>query len=92
MLTKTLRYANTLILSLNNRIFFRKHASTALHSNGNPIVGSQHHHQVQVGTPIRTTMIGSNDYKTDASGMSHALEFARMKDSEGVVSVNSEHL
>ena len=47
--------------------------------------GSRHfHHQVQV---TRTTVIG-NDYKLD--GMSPTSEFARSKDSEGIVSVNSE--
>jgi hypothetical protein len=89
------RYANTLMVSLNNRIYFREHASSVVHSSGDHIVDSQHrlevasrhfHHQVQVGTPTRVTTIG-NSFKLDRMS---SVELARVK--EDVASVNSEPL
>lgn len=90
---KVSRYANTLMVSLNNRIYFREHASSVVHSSDNHNVDSQHrlevtsrhYHQVQVGTPTRTTI--GNEFKLDRMS-SHTVELARVK--EDVVSVNSE--
>jgi len=91
---KDSRYANTLMVSLNNRIYFREHASAVVHSSDDHImdsqhrleVGSRHFHQVQVGTPTRAATIG-NSFKLDRMS-SHTVELARVK--EDVVSVNSE--
>ena len=88
------RYANTLIVSLNNRIYFREHElSRSVVNSADNHLGSQHgldgtsrhFHQVQVGAPTRAAMIG-DDFKLN--GMSHTVELARMK--EDVVSFNSE--
>ena len=81
------------MVSLNNRIYFREHALSVVHSSDNHNVDSQHrlevtsrhYHQVQVGTPTRTT-IGSG-FKLDRMS-SHTVELARVK--EDAVSVNSE--
>jgi hypothetical protein len=86
-------YANTLMVSLNNRIYFREHASSVVHSSDNHNVDSQHRlevtsrhfHQVQVGGPTRATI--GNSFKLDRMS-SHTVELARVK--EDVVSVNSE--
>jgi hypothetical protein len=91
---KDSRYANTLMVSLNNRIYFREHALSVVHSSDNHFVDSQHRlevasrhfHQVQVGTPTRDTTIG-NSFKLDRM-TSHTVELARVK--EDIVSVNSE--
>jgi len=90
---KNSRYANTLMVSLNNRIYFREHALSVVHSSDNHIVNSQHRlevasrhvHQVQVGTPTGATI--GNSFKLERMS-SHTLELARVK--EDVVSVNSE--
>jgi hypothetical protein len=92
---KVSRYANTLLVSLNNRIYFREHASSVVHSSDNHNVDSQlehrlevtsrHYHQVQVGTPTRTTI--GNGFKLDRMS-SHTVALARVK--EDVVSFNSE--
>lgn len=87
-------YANTLMVSLNNRIYFREHAMSVVHSSDNHFVDSQHRlevasrhfHQVQVGTPADATMIG-NSFKLGRMS-SHTVELARVK--EDVVSFNSE--
>ncbi|KAI0280488.1 hypothetical protein BGY98DRAFT_963681 [Russula aff. rugulosa BPL654] len=85
-------YANTLMVSLNNRIYFREHALSVVHSSSNHIVDSQHglevtsHHFHQVGAPPRATTIG-NGFKLDTLS-SHTVELARVK-GDGV-SVNSE--
>jgi hypothetical protein len=89
---KDSRYANTLMVSLNNRIYFREHALSVVHSSSNHIVDSQHglevtsHHFHQVGAPPRATTIG-NGFKLDTLS-SHTVELARVK-GDGV-SVNSE--
>ena len=90
---KDSRYANTLMVSLNNRIYFREHASSVVHSSDNHNVDSQHRlevtsrhfHQVQVGEPTRATI--GNSFKLDRLS-SHTVELARVK--EDAVSVNSE--
>ena len=81
------------MVSLNNRIYFREHASSVVHSSDNHNVDSQHRlevtsrhfHQVQVGGPTRATI--GNSFKLDRMS-SHTVELARVK--EDVVSVNSE--
>jgi hypothetical protein len=82
------------MVSLNNRIYFREHTSSVVHSSNNHNVDSQHRlevtsrhfHQVQVGTPTRATTIG-NGFKLDRMS-SHTVELARVK--EDIVSFNSE--
>ncbi|KAF8470502.1 hypothetical protein DFH94DRAFT_213402 [Russula ochroleuca] len=84
-------YANTLLVSLNNRIYFREHASSVLHSSSHQVVSSQsrleaasqHYHQV--GPPARPTTIG-NGFKVET--MSHTIELERVKGD--VVSISSE--
>jgi hypothetical protein len=89
---KDSRYANTLMVSLNNRIYFREHALSVVHSSSNHIVDTQNgievttHHFHQVGTPARPTAIG-NSFKLDRMS-SHTVELARVK--EDGISVNSE--
>lgn len=93
---KDSRYANTLMVSFNNRIYFREHASSVAHSSGNHTtdvdsqgrleVASRHFHPVQVGTATHATVTG-NSFKLDRMSP-HAVELARVK--EDVVSVNSE--
>jgi hypothetical protein len=88
---KDFRYANTLMVSLNNRIYFREHALNVVHSSNNHIVDSQHrlevtsHHFHQVGTPPGSAAI-DNGFKLDR--LSSTVALARVK--EDVVSVNSE--
>lgn len=91
---KDSRYANTLMVSFNNRIYFREHASSVAHSSGNHTMDSQdrlevasrHFNPVQVGTPTHATTIG-NSFKLERMS-SHAVELARVK--EDAVSFNSE--
>lgn len=88
------RYANTLLVSLNNRIYFREHGSSVLYySSGNHVVepdepshleaASVHFHQVR--QPPRTTTI-SNSFKLDT--MPHTVELGRGKGD--VSSINSD--
>jgi hypothetical protein len=82
------------MVSLNNRIYFREHASSVVHSSSRHIVDTQHgrevashhFHPVQVGTPTRATMIG-NSFKLDRMS-SNSVELARVK--ADAVSVISE--
>ncbi len=82
------------MVSLNNRIYFREHGSSVVHSSANHNMESDHRlgetshhlHQVPVGTPTRLTTIG-NDFRLDRMS-SHAIEFGRVK--EDIVSLNSE--
>jgi hypothetical protein len=89
---KDSRYANTLMVSLNNRIYFREHAASVVHSSNNHIVDTQHrlevtsHHFHHVGTPTHATAIG-NGFKLGRLS-SHTVELARTKGDS--VSVNSE--
>lgn len=84
---KDSRYSNTLMVSLNNRIYFREHASSVVHSNHTDSqqrleAATRHFHQVhQVGSVTPT------GFKLDGLS-SHAMELTRMK--EDVVSFNSE--
>ncbi len=89
------RYANTLLVSLNNRIYFREHASTVLRSSDNHITGSdyrrdsasRHFHELQVGMPDRAAAIG-NSFKLDRLS-SHTIELNSERVKVDVVSINS---
>ena len=82
------------MVSFNNRIYFREHASSVAHSSGDHTMDSQdrlevasrHFNPVQVGTPTHATTIG-NSFKLERMS-SHAVELARVK--EDAVSFNSE--
>jgi hypothetical protein len=88
------RYANTLLVSLNNRIYFREHASTVLRSSDNLMgsdhgrdAASRHFHEVQVGMPDRAAAIG-NSFKLDRLS-SHTIELNSERVKVDVVSINS---
>ncbi len=89
---KDSRYANTLMVSLNNRIYFRENTVSVVHSSNSHIVDTQHrlevrsHHFHQVGTPAHATTIG-NGFKLGRLS-SHTVELTRVKGDS--VSVNSE--
>ena len=89
---KDSRYANTLMVSFNNRIYFREHSSFVAHSSGNHTmnssqeVASRHFHPVQVGTPIHATTI-PNSFKLERMGP-HAVGLGKVK--VDIVSVTSE--
>lgn len=91
---KDSRYTNTLMVSFNNRIYFREHPSSVSHSSGNHTVDSQdrfeaasrHFHPVQVGTPTHATTIG-NSFRLNRMSP-HAVELASEK--EDVVTISSE--
>ena len=80
------------MVSLNNRNYFREHASSVV--GGNDIVDSQHRlevasghfHPVRVGTPTSATTIG-NGFTLDRMSP-HTVELVKIK--EDIISVNSE--
>ncbi len=79
------------MVSLNNRIYFREHASSVVSdhivdSQHRLEVASRHFHPVQVGAPTSATTIG-NGFKLDRMS-SHTVELAKVK--EDIISVNSE--
>jgi hypothetical protein len=82
---KSSRYANTLLVSLNNRIYFRdyaaRHGTVEVHMGSNHLEeGSQSHNSHrsaltsirinQVGSPTNTTTVG-NTFKLDT--ISHVV-------------------
>ena len=91
---KDFRYANTLLVSLNNRIYFREHGSPVLYySSGNNVeepeepshleAASVHFHQVR--SPPHTTTI-TNSFKLDT--MPHTVDLGRGKGD--LSSINSD--
>ena len=80
------------MVSLNNRIYFREHALSVVHTSSNHIVNSQNqleissHHFHQVGTQPRGTSTG-NGFKLDRL-TSHTVELTRVK--EDGLSLDSE--
>ena len=89
MLTKTSRYTNTLMVSLNNRIYFRDHRTPGAHVDSDHIVESdQFHHSTmasyrfsQVGHPAHSTAIGDS-FKLNT--ISHAIDLERKGKGDGV--------
>jgi len=83
-------YSNTLLVSLNNRIYFRDHPCPGLHVDGHRLVGFDNTrpsaiaslHFAQARQPANTTA-GSDSFKLDE--VSHKIDFE--KGTNGVVSV-----
>jgi len=90
-------YANTLLVSLNNRIYFREHGSSVLYySSGNHVeepgepghleAASVHFHQVRSPPHRAHTTTITNSFKLDA--MPHTVELGRGKGE--LSSINSD--
>ena len=91
MLTKDSRYANTLLVSFNNRVYSREHASTVFSTHIEGCESSRleaaSHHIHQVGLPVRTATVGNN-FQPGHTVLSHTIELEGGKGD--VVSINSE--
>ena len=62
MLTIISRYTNTLLVSLNNRIYFRDHPSSGVHIMSDRVMEPDlsHLHCPPVGSAVQTTTLGDS--------------------------------
>ncbi len=93
---KSSRYSNTLLVSLNNRIYFRDHSTSGVHVDTDHYVdtGDQFHrsattslHFAQVGSPTHTTARGDN---IKLNTVSHTIGFDFEKGKGDAVSICSD--
>jgi hypothetical protein len=88
---KDSRYANTLLVSFNNRVYSREHASSVFSTHveccesSRLEAASRHIHQV--GLPVRTATVGNSSQPSDTV-LSHTIELEGGKGD--VVSINLE--
>jgi hypothetical protein len=87
MLTRAYRYTNTLLVSLNNRIYFRDHPSPGVHIMSDDVVGSDQsrRHFTTVGSTTHTA-IQDDNYVLKT--ISHTIDLEKGK-SDGV-SISSD--
>jgi hypothetical protein len=93
MLTTVSRYSNTLLVSLNNRIYFRDHPQGDHVESNQIVVPGQSRRSAmtslgfaQVGSPAHTTTMGDS---LQLNTVPHAIDLEKAQD-DAVSSIRSE--
>jgi len=94
MLTKTSRYTNTLMVSLNNRIYFRDHRTPGVQVDNDHIVESDQF-RLSAMAPYRFSQVGPSAHSTSIGDsfklntLSHTIDLEK-KGKGDTVSISSD--